>query len=75
MGWAIMAASHVEAWLYFPSNARIVRGHAHSGWSTAWAWRGNPCSGPRSGVPTGIKRGGDRIRVLGRDGALAQGVR
>jgi hypothetical protein len=31
MGWAIMAASHVEAWLYFPSNARIVRGHAHSG--------------------------------------------
>jgi hypothetical protein len=37
MGWAIMATSHVEAWLYFPSDTRIVRGHAHSGWSTVWA--------------------------------------
>jgi hypothetical protein len=61
MGWAVMAAGHVEAWLYFPSDVRIVHGHAQSGWSTARAWHGNPRPHPRSGVLAGIERGGSHV--------------
>jgi hypothetical protein len=59
-GWAVVAAGHVEAWLYFPSDVRIVRGHARSGWSTARAQRGNPRPHPRFSVLAGIGRGGAR---------------
>jgi hypothetical protein len=61
-----MVVGHVEVWLYFPYDVRIMRGQARSGWSTTRDRRGNPRSRPRSSVLAGIERGGTYAQGIGR---------
>jgi hypothetical protein len=69
-----MVVGHVEVWLYFPYDIRIMRGQVRSGWSMTRDRRGNPRSRPRSSILAGIERGGDHIRELSEAEPACQGV-